>query len=118
MPLVSNGLEPLQGSTFSWSTRKDVTTPQSMHWVKSPPTLTQTQWSPESHDPTIVKGDHGMEKEVCVAAGQVLAQMHVTDWAETQREDSVLCMVLDWLEAQKKTDLKTILGEHASSEEG
>ena len=25
---------------------------------------------------------------------------------------------LDWLEAQKKTDLKTILGEHASSEKG
>ena len=44
--------------------------------------------------------------------------MHVTDRAEAQREDSVLGTDLDWLEAQKKTDLKTLLGEHASSEEG
>ena len=30
----------------------------------------------------------------------------------------MLSAVLDWLEAQKKTDLKTLLGEHAPSEEG
>ena len=59
-----------------------------------------------------------MDKEVCVTAGQVLVQMHLTDWAEAQREDSVLRAVLEWLEAQRKTDLKTILGEHDSSEEG
>ena len=41
--------------------------------------------------------------------------MHVTDLAKTQREDPVLNTVLDWLEAWKKTDLKTLLGEHASS---
>ena len=72
----------------------------------------------ESHDSTVVEGEHGMEKEVHVAAGWVLAQIHVTDWAEVQKEDSVLSAVLDWLEAQKNTDLKTLLGEHASSEEG
>ena len=72
----------------------------------------------ECHHPTVVEGDHGMEKEVCVTAGQVLVQMHVTDLAEVQREDSVLSTVFDWLEAQRKTDLKTLLGEHASSEEG
>ena len=44
--------------------------------------------------------------------------MHMTDWAEAQREDPILSTVLDWMEAQKKTDLKTLLGEHASSEEG
>ena len=44
--------------------------------------------------------------------------MHVTNWAEVQREDPVLGTVLDWLEAQKKSDLKTPLGKHASSEEG
>ena len=42
----------------------------------------------------------------------------MTDWAKTQREDPVLNNVLDWLEAQKKTDLKTLLGEHASSVDG
>ena len=48
----------------------------------------------------------------------MLVEIHVTDWAKTQREDPVLNAVLDWLEAQKKTDLKTFLGEHGSSEEG
>ena len=72
----------------------------------------------ESHHPTVVEDDHGMEKEVYITAGWVLVQMQVTDWAEAQREDSVLSAVLDWLEAQKKTDLKILLGEHASSKEG
>ena len=44
--------------------------------------------------------------------------MHVTNWATAQREDPVLYVVLNWLEAQKKTDLRTLLGEHASSKEG
>ena len=72
----------------------------------------------EVHDPTVVEGDHDLEQEVCTTAGCILVQMHVNDWAEAQREDPVLSSVLDWLEAQKKTDLKTLLGEHASSEEG
>ena len=53
------------------------------------------------HDPTIVQGDHCLEQEVCVTAGHVLMQMHVTDWAETLREDLMLGTVLYWLEAQK-----------------
>ena len=61
----------------------------------------------EGYDPAVVEGDHGIEKEVCVAVGWVLVEMHVTDWAETQREDPVLNAVLNWLKAQKKTDLKT-----------
>ena len=72
----------------------------------------------EVYDPAVVEGDCGMEKEVCVAAGWVLVEMHMTNLAKTQRENPVLNAVLDWLEAQKKTDLKTPLGEHASSEEG
>ena len=44
--------------------------------------------------------------------------MHVTNWAEAQREYPGLNAVLDWLEAQKKTDLKTLLGEYASRKEG
>ena len=44
--------------------------------------------------------------------------MHVTNWAAAQREDTVLDVVLHWLEAKKKIDLRTLLGEHASSEEG
>ena len=42
--------------------------------------------------------------------------MHVTNWSTAQREDPVLGAILHWLEAKKKTDLRTLLGEHASSE--
>ena len=72
----------------------------------------------EGHDPAVVEGNYDLEKEVCVTAGQVLVEMHMTDWDKTQREDPVLSAVLDWLEVQKKTDLKTLLGEHASSVDG
>ena len=44
--------------------------------------------------------------------------MHVTNWATAQREDPKLDAVLHWLEAKNKIDLRMLLGEHASSEEG
>ena len=44
--------------------------------------------------------------------------MHMTDLAADQREDPVLNAVLSWLEAQKKINLRTLLGEHASRKEG
>ena len=69
------------------------------------------------HDPTIIEGDHHLEQEVHVTAGCMLLQMHVNDWTEAQREDPMLSAVLDWLKAQK-IDLKALLAEHTSSEEG
>ena len=66
----------------------------------------------------MAEGDHDIEKEVCVTAGQVLVEMHVTNWTAAQREDPELDAVLHWLEAKKRIDLRTLLGEHASSEEG
>ena len=80
-------------------------------------TLDATQRA-EGGDPAMVEGDHNIEKKVHVAAGQVLVEMHVTDWATAQREDPVLDGVLNWLEAQKKIDPRTLLGDHISSEEG
>ena len=53
----------------------------------------------EIHDPAIIEGDHDLEQEVHVTAGCMLEQMHLTDWAEAQREDPVLSTVLDWLKA-------------------
>ena len=44
--------------------------------------------------------------------------MHVTNWAAAQKEDPELDAVLQWLESKKKTDLRTLLGEHTLSEEG
>ena len=71
----------------------------------------------EGHDPAVVEDDHNIEREVFVTAGWVLVKMHMTDWAAGQREDPVLNAVLSWLEAQK-TNLRTLLGEHAFSKEG
>ena len=80
-------------------------------------TLDTTQRA-EGDDHAKVEGDHNIEKEVFVTTGEVLVEMHVTNWAPAQREDPVPDAVLHWLEAKKKTDLRTLLGEHASSEEG
>ena len=72
----------------------------------------------EVHNPAVMEGDQHLEQEVCVATGCTHVAMHVTNWAEAQREDLMLNAVLDWLKAQKQTDLKVLLAEHASSEEG
>ena len=70
------------------------------------------------HDPAMVEGNQCLEQEVCAVTGYPLEEMHVTDWAKAQREDPMLSAVLDWLKAQKQTDLKMLLVEHTSSEEG
>ena len=72
----------------------------------------------EGEDPTVIKGDQEKEKEVQVAVGQVLVEMHVTGWATEQKEDPKVDTLLQWLESKKKTDLRTLLGEHTLSEEG
>ena len=42
----------------------------------------------------------------------------MTDLAAAQKQDLVLNGMLNWLVAKKKNDLRTLLEEHASSEEG
>ena len=66
----------------------------------------------------MVEGGQYLEQEVHIATGHPLVEMHVTNWAKAQREDLMLNTVLDWLKAQKQTDLKALLAEHASSGEG
>ena len=72
----------------------------------------------EGENIAIIKSDQQLEKEVWVAAGQVLVEMHVTNWAVAQKEDPGLDAVLQWLGSKKKTDLRTLLGECIMSEEG
>ena len=72
----------------------------------------------EREDPSVIEGDQQREKEVQVATRQVLVEMYVTNWATAHKEDPKLDAVLHWLESKKKTDLRTLLGEHASSKEG
>ena len=72
----------------------------------------------EGEDPAVVEGNQEKEKEVRVTAGWVLVEMHVTDWTTAQKEDPKLNVVLQWLESKKKTNLRTLLGEHTLNEEG
>ena len=72
----------------------------------------------ERENPAIIKNDQQLEQEVWVAAGQVLVEMHVTNWAVAQKEDPELNAVLHWLETRKKAYLKTLLRECIMSEEG
>ena len=44
----------------------------------------------ERENPAIIENDQQLEQEVQVATGQVLAEMHVTDWAVVQKEDPEL----------------------------
>ena len=91
--------------------------PEAMQSVLDGVTLGAIQRA-EGDDPAVVEGDHEIEEEVYVSTGQVLVEMHVTNWATAQREDPELYVVLHWLEAKKKIDLRTLLEDHASSEEG
>ena len=61
----------------------------------------------EGDDPAMVEGDHIIGQEVCVTNGQVLVEMHATNWATAQREDPELDALWCWLEAKKK---RTLLG--------
>ena len=72
----------------------------------------------ERENPAIIKGDQQLEKEVQVTTGQVLVEMHVTDWAVAQKEDPELNAVLQWLGSEKKADLRTLLRECIMNEEG
>ena len=91
--------------------------PEAMQAILNGATIGASQ-RVEGENPTVIKGDQQREKEVQVAAGQVLVEMHVTDWAAAQKEDPKLYAVLKWLESKKKTYLRTLLRKHALSEEG
>ena len=40
----------------------------------------------EGEDPAVIKGDQQKENEVWVAAGWVLVEMHVTNWATAKKK--------------------------------
>ena len=71
----------------------------------------------EGENPAVIENDQQLEKEVWVTLGQVIVEMHVTNWAVAQKEDPELDAVLQWLESKKKIDMKTLLGECIISKE-
>ena len=91
--------------------------PEAMQAILDGTTIGASQRA-ETENHAVIEGDQQREKEVWVATGWVLVEMHVTNWVAAQKEDPDLHAVLQWLESKKKTDLRTLLGEHALSEEG
>ena len=65
----------------------------------------------ERERPAVIENEQLLEQEVHVATGRVLVEMHVTDWAEAQKDDPELDAVLQWLGSKKKADLRMLLGE-------
>ena len=61
-----------------------------------------TAYRVEGHNPSVVEGDHNVEKEMHVTIGQVKVEMHMTDWAAAQKEDLVLNTMLNWLGGQEE----------------
>ena len=41
----------------------------------------------EVENQAVVENNQRLEQEIRVAAGRVLVEMHVTDWAKAQKED-------------------------------
>ena len=51
-------------------------------------------WRVEGENWAIIESDQQMEKEVQVATDRVLVEMHVSNWATSQKEDPKLDAVL------------------------
>ena len=77
-----------------------------------------TSQQAESERPAVIENNQLLEQEVCVATRRVVVEMHVTDWAVAQKEDPKLDTVLQWLGSRKKADLRRLLRECITSEEG
>ena len=76
--------------------------PEAMQAILDGATIGDSQRA-KGEDPIVIEGDQQREKEVWVTAGQVLVEMHVTNWVTAQKEDPKLDAVLQWLESKKKT---------------
>ena len=109
------GRDNAVADTLSWVTTR--LEPEAVQAILDGATVGASQ-RVEGENPAIIKSDQQMEKEVWVATGQVLVEMHVTNWAAAQKEDPKLDAVLQWLESKKKTDLRTLLGKCIMSGEG
>ena len=95
---------------LSWvTTRLD---PETVKSILNGVTLGTVHWA-KVHNLAMVEGHQCLEQEVWVTAGCQLVEMHVTNWAEAQREDPMLSTVLDWLKAQQQKNLKILLAQHA-----
>ena len=68
--------------------------------------------------PEMTQKLHEVESEVRARAARLRAEINVTDWVQTQREDEVLARTIDWLHGRKKENLREMMGDLADTDEG
>ena len=119
-------VDALAQFNFEWEYQRGVTTQWQTYLAELPLNWTQRQWNPSSMESpwewcimpksvslAIMEGNQHLEQEAHVTTDCPLVEMHVTyNWAKAKREDQMLSTVLDWLKAEKQTDLKVLLVEH------
>ena len=68
--------------------------PDTVRSILNGVTLGPVHWA-KVYNSAIVEGNHHMQQGVHAATGHALVQMHITDWAEAQKEDPMLSAVLN-----------------------
>ena len=58
------------------------------------------------------------ETAVQKQATHTCMNLHVTDWVAVQQEDPILKIVMEWISSHTVQDLKHLLGDHDTIEEG
>ena len=72
----------------------------------------------DTHDLAVTAANERIHKQVEETAVQAhAAHMHVMDWVAMQQEDPIL-KIVEWISTYKVLDLKHLLGDHATMEDG
>ena len=77
----------------------------------------------DAHDLVVAEASERIHKQVEETAVQARAthmcvNLHVKDWVAVQQEDPILKIVMEWISTHKVQDLKHLLGDHTTTEEG
>ena len=77
----------------------------------------------DAYDMAVAEANERIHKQVEETAvqardAQMHVNLHVTDWVPAQEEDSILKIVMEWISTHKVQDLKHLLGDHTTTEEG
>ena len=83
----------------------------------------QTIGRADAHDPVVAEADENIYKQVQESSVQarvthMCVNLHVTDWLAAQQEHLILKTVIEWISTQKVHNLKHLVGDHTTTEEG
>ena len=77
----------------------------------------------DAHEPMVAEANKRIHKQVEETAVQAWAthtcvNLPVTGWVVVQQEDPILKIVMEWTSSHKVQDIKHLLGDHTTMEEG